>query len=351
MNPSDDLNSFALGVENTSSFEARFVDGVQFHCYDLMDSDECINGHKKSKPREDVVLWLGNSQLHAINQFKVGDTTAAHKLHQNLAAESRYLLTYSQPNANLQEHYILFEYLAQKLPVTTLILPVVFDDMRETGVRNTLADLLKNQSVIKRIIDTEIGRSLYKSEIDQDLSGNDMIALQDTIQEKSEKYLNKSLGEIWEIWSERPKFRGEVFTNLYLFRNWIFGINATSSTRVIPNRYVKNIQSLDAILQSAKELKINVLIYIPPLRNDVKIPYNLEQYDNFKTDIQLTASRYNIEFINLESLVPAKFWGTKDATTLGGMQELDFMHFQSGGHDLLADTLYGKLKTFWKNKK
>ena len=37
------------------------------------------------------------------------------------------IITFSQPNANLQEHYVLFEYLRHRLPVRTLILPLVFD--------------------------------------------------------------------------------------------------------------------------------------------------------------------------------------------------------------------------------
>jgi hypothetical protein len=348
IDPNIKFGDFALGAENSSSFDSHFVDGVQIHCYDLTDDDKCIDGYKKSRPGEDVTLWLGNSQVFIINQMKQGNMTASHTLHQNAKVDSKYFMTFSQPNANLQEHYILFEYLAQKLPVTTLVLPIVFDDMRETGIRNTLIGVFKDQSVLKRIVSTEIGRKLSENEGDQDLAGNDMSALQDTIQEQSEKYLNSELDKIWRVWSERPKLRGSLLSNLYLYRNWLLGVNASSIRRIIPGRYAVNMQALNAILKSARELKIRVLLYIPPLRDDVKIPYNLDQYDNFKSDIQSIATRHNAEFANLESLVPAKYWGTKDATSIGGGQELDFMHFQVGGHRLLANSLYGKLKNLWK---
>ena len=109
-----------------------------------------------------------------------------------------------------------------------------------------------------------------------------------------------------------------------------------------------NLQALKAIVQSANEQGIKLLLYIAPLRNDVKIPYDLEQYENFKAEIQLIAEKNRVNFTSLESLIPAALWGTKGATTLGGGQELDFMHFQGGGHQLLADKLFGELKTLWR---
>ncbi len=342
LDPNVKFEEFALGGENTSSL--GLVNDIQVHCYDLEDAHKCINGYKKSRPREDIILWLGNSQLHTINQMKQGNLTAAHILHQYANVDSKYYLTFSQPNASLQEHYLLFEYLTHKLPVTTLVLPVVFDDMRETGIRSSLIDAFKNQTTSRRLNKTEIGRKMDSNQGDQDSSGNDMAALEDTVQEQSEKYLNDELEEIWNIWEKRPELRGSFLGNLYLFRNWLFRINPSSIRKMIPGRYIMNMQALKAILQSANEQKIKVLIYIPPLRDDVKIPYDLEQYSNFKAEVQSIVKEYGVRFSNLENLVPAKYWGTKDTTTLGGGQELDFMHFQAGGHRLLADALYEELK-------
>jgi hypothetical protein len=35
--------------------------------------------------------------------------------------------------------------------------------------------------------------------------------------------------------------------------------------------------------------------------------------------------------------VPAHFWASKDGTRLSEQAEIDFMHFQAGGHTLLAN--------------
>ena len=90
-----------------------------------------------------------------------------------------------------------------------------------------------------------------------------------------------------------------------------------------------------------------MLLYIVPLRDDVKVPYDLDQYGEFKSEIQLIAKKSGVRFANFESLVPAEFWGTKSATTFGSIPELDFMHFQAGGHQLLADAIYEELITLW----
>lgn len=339
------FEELALGKENTVS--RATVNGISIHCDDLRDASKCIDGYRSLHLNKDIALWLGNSQVHTINQRQSGDETAALAIHHYMESNSMYFITFSQPNANFQEHYLLFEYLVNQLPVTTLVLSVVFDDMRETGIRSTLLEAFKKSSVITRLKRTPIGRSLIANQGDFDLAGNDMAALEDTIQEQSEEYLNKKLSSVWRVWANRVMLRGNVMNSLYQFRNWLFGINPSSIRKMIPGRYIKNIQAMEAILVSASEQGVTVLLYIAPLREDVQIPYDLKQYDRFKKEIQSIAERHGVRFSNLEHLVPGEYWGTKDSTTVGGGQELDFMHFQARGHRLLADALYGELKALW----
>ena len=60
-----------------------------------------------------------------------------------------------------------------------------------------------------------------------------------------------------------------------------------------------------------------------PPKKDVK---SFTEFDNFK----------NREFINLEKTVPNSLWGEKISTSVINQKEIDFMHFKSEGHDLLA---------------
>ena len=345
------INFDELALGKDTMLYAAQVDNTQVHCHDLEDASHCIDGYNKiSKDiNNDVVLWLGNSQLHSINQMKPGDETAAPILHRSIIDLQKYFMTFSQPNANLQEHYVLFNYLASKAPISTLVLPVVFDDMRETGIRKSISGAFKDQYVVNELKKTSIGKKLLSNYDDQDMIGNDMAALEETVQERVEIFLDTKLGLYWQTWKERPSLRGSFFYGfLYNTRNWLFNINPSSIRKVIPGRYIANTQALHAILKTAQEKNINVLLYIVPIRNDIQIPYDLVQYASFKEEIGIVANKYNnVMFKNLEGLVPAKLWGAKDSTTIGKEVEVDFMHFQAGGHQILADSILLELQLIW----
>src|SRR5205814_1627024 len=107
-------------------------------------------------------IWLGNSQLHAINQSKDGDRSAPELLHAKLRASKNYPVTFSQPSANLQEQLALFAYLQPRLAPKALILPVVFDDFRETGLRAEIQSALKDEATASTLRDFAIGRDLIQ---------------------------------------------------------------------------------------------------------------------------------------------------------------------------------------------
>ena len=341
-NRSNEINfeDLALGKETTSVYLSK-VNGRVIHCGDLKDIDICLEDYNTLKVSIPVTLLLGNSQLHAINKFLPGNETVAPELHRRFFKYDEYFLTLSQANANLQEHYLLFAYLLNRLPIKKLALPLVFDDMREEGIRNGISDSLNDPGTIKYIVESKTGQNLINE--NNKISNYDVAALEGTVQENVENILNKNLEKIWPLWTERQKMRGTFFNYLYKVRNTLFGINPSSIRKIIPGRYAKNIESLSAILKLASKQNIQVTLYITPLRNDVKIPYDLAEYKKFKSDISLISKQYNSKILNLENLVPAELWGSKESTSLKKTTEIDFMHFQDGGHRLLADALFQAL--------
>lgn len=343
-NRSEEINfeDLALGKDTTTVYLSK-ANGRVIHCRDLKDIDICLKDYNTLKVSVPVTLLLGNSQLHAINKFLPGNETVAPELHRRFFNYDEYFLTLSQANANLQEHYLLFAYLLNRLPIKKLALPLVFDDMREEGIRNSISNALKDPSTIKYIVESKTGQNLINTSENKKISNYDVAALEGTVQENVENILNKNLEKIWPLWSERQKMRGTLFNYLYKARNTLFGINASSIRKIIPGRYAKNIGSLSAILKLASKQNIQVILYIAPLRNDVKIPYDLAEYNKFKSDISLISKQYNNKILNLENLVPAELWGSKESTSLKKTTEIDFMHFQDGGHRLLADALFHAL--------
>ena len=339
------FEELALG-ENTKGFTGK-AGNIKIHCHNLTDYQECLSDYSKFGSNNPIILWLGNSQLHAINDYQEGQKTASTIFFDKAKKQKKYLLTLSQPNANLQEHLIILSHLIKKVPIENLILPIVFDDLREDGIRKNLQDIFYDEKSLKFIRTSEIGNNLILNHAQNDSSGNETNKNKKSFQDSSESYLNKKMEEVWPLWLKRSSLRGELFNSLYKFRNFVFNIDPTSTRKILPGQYKKNLQALKAILKIANKNNIKTLIYVVPIRNDIKIPYNLNEYDNFKKDIQKIATNNKIEFKNFENLVPNSMWGEKSTTTLENKNEVDFMHFKSSGHEILANSIFTEMTKIW----
>jgi len=328
----DDL---ALGKETTSVFAT--VGDYPIHCEYPGVGNKCIEG-VRARGADRLVLWLGNSQVHAINQFKSGDENAPPMLFRKLQKHGVDLVVFSQPNANLEEHYVLFEYLRRRMDIDLLILPLVFDDMRETGLRAEILNAL-DDDFLKVLEQSPVGRRIV-SESKGVLAADDFAGLENTVQDHTERRINEWLEGNVALWKKRPALRGHLLNTLYRLRNFVFGITPSTTRRVIKGRYELNRRALVQLLETAMENNIKVVVYITPLRMDVEIPYDRAEYDAFKKDMSGLVVSFGQSIHNHEGLVPGVFWGRKAATTVGGGAEIDFMHFQAGGHRLLADALY-----------
>lgn len=345
--------SATLGTESTSIFGS--LGGFPIHCSGSRDADNCLAGQKSRKAKQ-AVLWLGNSQVHEVNQWQPGETNGSPLLFESLGRRDLDLLTFSLGNASLQEHYVMFEYLRQRMPLKVLILPVVFDDMREEGLRSDVADFVKDSATALLLSETAIGRRLVasvqtgpKAEIASTADGTEGIA--DTLQDRAEKGLTGWLGAHCRLWQLRPEIRGWLFIGLYRLRNFVFGINPSTTRKVIPGRYRDNLSALNAILDRARKSHIRVVMYIAPLRGGVKIPYDPVEYAAFKSEMETLARQSGVIFKDLEKLVPDDYWGTKASTNLGEELELDFMHFRYPGHGLIAKALDELVNKAMANKK
>ena len=216
--------------------------------------------------------------------------------------------------------------------------------MREINIRSQIENIFEyNETKNFLIKSSKIGKSLYKNFLSTKENSRDS-----SLQKKSEKILNQGLEKIWPIWMNRPNLRGDLFNELYQIRNYIFQINPSSTRNMIPGHYLKNFQALEDLLSISNFKGLKVLAYIVPIRDDYKIPYHLDEYKNFKKDIKDLSVKKEIKFINLEKTVPNSLWGEKNSTSVTNKKEIDFMHFKSEGHDLLAEAIYQQIIKFKK---
>jgi hypothetical protein len=328
------LDEFAVGKNAVVIREPK--GGNRIHCNDINDADECVlsaSGHKR------VTLWLGNSQLHTVNQPRPRDKLASLYLHEQLLKHGRHVVTFSQPNANLQEHYVLFANLLDRFSIDTLILPVVFDDFREDGLRAGINKALDSKETRRRLERSSAGQYLIDQSRSQGLNQTK------SIQQSLEQFLNKEMEDAFQVWKTRGALQGEAYISLYKLRNWMFNIKPSSIRKMIPYRYELNMNALNAILNLARREKVKVLLYVAPLRQDILSPYNAEEYADFIEDVGKLVERTSVRFLNLAKLVPASLWGEKASTSMSDDSEIDFMHFTGLGHQVLSERLYVELLT------
>ena len=313
-------NAEDLGLGKQTSSYYSTVNNLKIHCNDS-DIHECIDIYKQNKKK--VSLWLGNSQLHGINQMKEGDISASEILYKKLYPNVN-LLTVSMGNASLIEKKILIDSLTKTIAIDRIIIPIVMDDMREGNVRPSIKNFSENRS----------------APTNSAIQNSDLDALDDTFQKKSERYFNTVMGNIFPSWNLRGEMRTEIFFGLYALRNEIFNVNASSKRPMIKGIYKQNMDALKDTLQSMNENEIKTIIYIVPIRSDVSIPYLESEYLAFKKEIINLSKIYDVEVFNFENIVEPDAWGAKNSTNLDNSIEIDFMHFQAEGHQALANSLY-----------
>ncbi|MFT5725717.1 MAG: hypothetical protein ACI9JN_002844 [Bacteroidia bacterium] len=333
-----DAENFALGNATSSHFAS--VKGFPIHINKLNDTavSQLKSGYVHSE-KESVFLILGNSQTHSINQLQEGQNTYVLNLHEK--DTSRYVICHSIQNASMQYFLLSLSYISDEFNVSKVLLPVFFDDYREDGIRP-----LFYESIVSEMYQVDTTLNPVVQTINREIEGFNQTEVVTTkkssksTQDITEHFLDSSLAANMKTWAARPNFRGQLFANLYHLRNSAFGINAQSVRQKIPARYQKNMDCYRAILELCRKKQIETLVYIPPIRNDVAIPYNVDDYNTFKDEIQSIAdSTGNTRFVNLESLVPGEYWGMKASTSNSKELEYDFMHFQFKGHQLLDSAL------------
>jgi hypothetical protein len=167
-------------------------------------------------------------------------------------------------------------------------------------------------------------------------------ALAGTIQQPVEHWLNDRLSASWKLWADRPQIEGNVLLAVYNLRNWTFGIKPTTVRKKIQSRYDLNMEALRDMLDDFRRRNIPVLLYIAPIRQDKPIPYDAADYAQWKDEVDMMAHAYGARLVNLESLVPGDNWGSYSG------DDIDFMHFQGTGHQLVAEALLPHVKEMLK---
>jgi len=299
------FDQLALGKKTIAI--KNYINNKPINCGSYLQLEECLN-YIKDKKFKKRILWVGNSQLDSVNEGNViTSKLASYRVSKYFYDKEIGVMTFAAPNISFQESFVVIKHLKKKIHFDAIILPLVFDDTREDGVRESF--IIKNKKTPKTF---------------QGISENKIIL-----------YLDKQIK-----WNKiRSSAQGKIYTFLYKTRNLIFRIKPTSTRKSIKPIFDKNILFLEKILKEAKESDVKMILYVAPLRNDIKIPYDKIEYHSFIRYTKNLSINFSSNFYNLENAVPKFLWGEKAGTNIGADTEVDFMHFKEQGHAILAKNI------------
>lgn len=322
------LERAAFGRE-TAVFAGDANDRKQ--CSDTQDSKDCVGAWERAgKPP--TILWFGNSQLMGVNRAKPGDRNAPTLLAQTVEKRGYRVVTYAQPNANLSEQSITWDAIAPVYKPKVLVLPVCYDDIRELQIRETIAAFRPDG-----------GKGGDTDAMPAKPAEPGKVATNATVQARVESAATGWLESHWELWKKRGQLRGTLGFAIHALRNELLGIHSTSKRPVDAGLYRDRMALLDRLVARARGAGTEVLLYVPPYRNDIDGPYVVQDYQRFKVDLKALAERHGARFADIDPIVPGPEWATV-TDDLFGFQEPDFMHFTAAGHTRLANAVDAQLR-------
>jgi hypothetical protein len=293
-----------------------------------------------------LVVIAGMSQMYAINERKPGDQIIAEWLDDALAPKGVRVFGLAAPNLSNEEAvlYLLATAASSETHPTAFIYAICFDKLRNVDLRPTLKNFLASRPAVKEAWKNACGDGLADKYPMACEKMKATLATLDTPAEKPqasasdafEQHARASAARAFPLVADRQNLNATLMTDIFLLRNKVLNIKATTKRPIIQSRYDLNLQFIQLLTELAQRANVNLFFYVIPLNPLSDNPYIPEQYAGFKVWIENLAHARSIPFANLEGAVPADDWGFNE-------QGPDFKHFKGTGHRITADAI---LKAF-----
>ena len=344
----EDFAAAGLGVNTTVHEDSLHYGDRRVICTSLDDLDRCLAALPPSAMRKRV-LWLGWSQLYAINDFHPGDRTAPSLLAERLDGVGVDLIAIAMPNINPREELLVYEYVRRRMALSALIVPAWLQGMKQEGIRPTWAAALADPAVRAALASLPSGSAMLAATAEEVKSAQEIAqkptqAPTPTTQQRVEGWLVARLDALFPLWRVRGQAQGRIKLALLdskeqvlRLRNLLLGTRASNWVNVIPPaRQAINMQALTDLVGAARQHGLPVLLYVPP-RPRHEFPFDPAVYATFKADTERLARASGALFANIEDSVGDDVWGKID----NGAGELvtDYSHFTAIGHRQMADAM------------
>lgn len=299
------------------------------------DMDQIVSTIKMLKDQKrEIVLLLGNSQLHSINYYKNGDHLAVYYLNEMAVSFGSNLrfVQLSSPNINFQEMLIYYLTLRQKncLP-DWITIGATYRSFQLSSVRESFLSHLNEIDLANQSLDNESFLSFVtllppKQETNKTEDRS--------MQEKLESSLEQLMEDNWEAYRYRGNVRSRIkiipgiFYQKYFARTTFY--DGSDAAEKANTSYF--IQTMDLAARDS----VKVLVYQPPHPDsDDPFQYDRSKYDLCFERIQTVCTQLQGAYYrSFEDAVPLEFWG------LNNRGRLDVFHFKDAGHQMLAEKIF-----------
>ena len=288
------------------------------------------------------VLWMGNSQLHGVNNYVAGGRIAAE--YANDAARDRgsqrFYLQWSAPMASL--HDMLAMYLFQRqsgaLP-DLLVIAVSYDQLRGETLKLRALGSAPQPEVLRVggpgvaqlgvLLESQAAAAAAPSAVERNVTTG-------TPQDRLESVLTDRLRGFWSAY----RFRGQLTAAIELMaRSAIARLTSDVIMRRVPSvpthARVWNRRALESIISICAADGVDILQYRVPFQPGMLESFYQEasDYRSFHEDLRASCVERGVQYVDLESIVPEEYWG------LTNEGRPDVSHFRAEGHRILGDAI------------
>jgi hypothetical protein len=287
------------------------------------------------------VLWLGASQLHAINRAGPEAKLAVWYAQQR-AQQRGSPLAYTQlslPNAGPLELLAVYQAFRQpRMRPDRLVLAFTYDDLNETRLRADVLALLDRTRAPAGSDGASplLARARRESQRALEAPAAAPIArsaTSGTPQAWLEQRLVAGLERLWPAYAARDTLRsaGIAAWKLPLTR-LVFRLRGRPVQRVEPAAESISEAALRELAAQTRSDGVALLVYQAPHRpaSAERFYHDRSAYDTFHARLGALAEREGFDFLDLEALVPAEVYG------LTNQYLPDVFHFREEGHRRLG---------------
>ncbi len=312
---------------------------------------------KYKKEKHEIALIIGASQIHAINRLNQGDKLTVEYLNELSVNKNIRYLQISSPNANFFDLFLLYKSSRDMGNIPDyLILPLVFDDLREFPVQEQLIQLVKDFDTTERLICAPVVKEIELEKNTIEKAKNKNAIQRNATLNTPQEILENNLLILLNDYLPGYKYRRNLSAKLEIFysvsvtgviSNTVNLLNSETTQEKlrypdIPTDLINwNKQALTSLVNLAQYDGCKIILYRQPIRpTEGEFYHNRKQYDSFFEDVKNEYQKNNqVKVADFENIVPQKYWGT---TNLG---EPDVFHFTSTGHSLLSTKIDSIIRT------